>query len=337
VKDRNLQHEPRVALSIQDPDNPYRYLSIKGRVAEMTENGADAHIDKMAKKYMGKDVYPGARAGEKRVIVKITPEKFHTMGLAGGASGDRPAGLSRFPAFRRWLPPRTSGAMIADAVRSAADPRRSIGRAMSSSSRRRSCRRPRAPSCARLGDALGAGGGMGGGGGKDPRSSRSCWRSRANRPHGSRRPDHGNPPWLRRARTRACDASNVATGFVTVLPAIRTPLPSVSARRFPTLLRPVGRDRRRSRSAAVARGHRQRRARRRRPAAAVDYRGCLDSHGRRLESTVVALADEIAAPAEIVMRKTSRCPVAVVRGVSEWIGDGSGGARCRDAARDLFR
>ena len=80
VKDRNLQREPRVALAIQDPENPYRYLSIRGRVAEMTESGADAHIDRMAKKYMGKDVYPGRTPGEKRVIVKITPEKVHTMG-----------------------------------------------------------------------------------------------------------------------------------------------------------------------------------------------------------------------------------------------------------------
>ena len=46
----------------------------------MTENGADAHIDKMAKKYFGKDVYPGRAPGEMRVIVKIAPEKVHTMG-----------------------------------------------------------------------------------------------------------------------------------------------------------------------------------------------------------------------------------------------------------------
>ena len=80
VKDRNLQHEPRVALSIQDPDNPYRYLSIKGRVSEMTENGADAHIDKMAKKYMGKDKYPLRQPGEVRLLVTIAPDKVHTVG-----------------------------------------------------------------------------------------------------------------------------------------------------------------------------------------------------------------------------------------------------------------
>ena len=78
VKDRNLQREPRVALSILDPENPYRYLGIQGRVTEMTEAGADAHIDKMAKKYLDKDTYPFRKPGEVRVIVKITPEKVHT-------------------------------------------------------------------------------------------------------------------------------------------------------------------------------------------------------------------------------------------------------------------
>jgi PPOX class probable F420-dependent enzyme len=77
VKTKNLARDPRVALSISDPDNPYRYLSIQGRVAEMTENGGDAHIDAMAKKYLGKDTYPYRQPGEVRVIVRITPEKVH--------------------------------------------------------------------------------------------------------------------------------------------------------------------------------------------------------------------------------------------------------------------
>ena len=80
VKDRNLQREPRVALSIVDPANPYRYLGIQGRVTEMTENGADAGIDTLAKKYLGKDTYPWKGPTEVRVIVKIAPEKIHTMG-----------------------------------------------------------------------------------------------------------------------------------------------------------------------------------------------------------------------------------------------------------------
>jgi PPOX class probable F420-dependent enzyme len=80
VKDRNLRRNPQVALSIADPDNPYRYLGIQGRVVEMTENGADAHIDKMAKKYMNKDRYPLRAPGEVRVLVKIAPDKVHVMG-----------------------------------------------------------------------------------------------------------------------------------------------------------------------------------------------------------------------------------------------------------------
>jgi coenzyme F420-0:L-glutamate ligase/coenzyme F420-1:gamma-L-glutamate ligase len=69
----------------------------------------------------------------------------------------------------------------------------------------------------------------------------------------------------------------------------------------------------------------------------LDYRGCTDHYGRRLESTVIALADEIASAAEIVMRKADRLPVAVVRGAAEWAGRGSGHMLVRDAARDLFR
>jgi len=78
VKAKNLEQRPRVALAISDPENPYRYLSVQGRVVEMTEKGADAHIDKMARKYLGKDTYPFRAPGEKRVIVKIAPEKVHT-------------------------------------------------------------------------------------------------------------------------------------------------------------------------------------------------------------------------------------------------------------------
>ena len=80
VKDRNLRREPRVAISLLDPENPYRYLGVQGRVVDMTEQGADAHIDKMAKKYLNKDTYPFRAPGEVRVIVKIKPEKVHTNG-----------------------------------------------------------------------------------------------------------------------------------------------------------------------------------------------------------------------------------------------------------------
>jgi PPOX class probable F420-dependent enzyme len=80
VKDRNVERDPRVAITIPDPDNPYRYLAIRGRVAEITEAGADAHIDKMAKKYLGKDRYPLRQPGEKRVLYKIEPQHVQAYG-----------------------------------------------------------------------------------------------------------------------------------------------------------------------------------------------------------------------------------------------------------------
>ena len=79
-KDRNLQQDERVAIEIQDPENPYRYVQIRGRVAGMTEEGADESIDKLSHKYTGNPTYQGRRAGEQRVIVKIQPEKVSGMG-----------------------------------------------------------------------------------------------------------------------------------------------------------------------------------------------------------------------------------------------------------------
>jgi coenzyme F420-0:L-glutamate ligase/coenzyme F420-1:gamma-L-glutamate ligase len=69
----------------------------------------------------------------------------------------------------------------------------------------------------------------------------------------------------------------------------------------------------------------------------VDYRGCRDPYGRELTSTVIALADELASAAELVMRKTARLPVAIVRGAGEWLGEGSGAELLRAADQDLFR
>jgi PPOX class probable F420-dependent enzyme len=80
VKDRNMRRNPAVALSIVDPGNPYRYVSVRGRVVEITELGGDAHIDKLAKKYLGRDRYPDRRPGEVRVIYKIAPERIGGMG-----------------------------------------------------------------------------------------------------------------------------------------------------------------------------------------------------------------------------------------------------------------
>jgi PPOX class probable F420-dependent enzyme len=79
-KDKNIRRNPAVALSLQDPDNPYRYLEVRGRVAEITEEGADQHIDKLAKKYLGVEKYPGRQPGEVRVIYKVKPEHTTHMG-----------------------------------------------------------------------------------------------------------------------------------------------------------------------------------------------------------------------------------------------------------------
>jgi len=80
TKDKNLRRNPNVALAIQDPDNPYRYLQVRGRVVEITEAGADDHINKLSQKYVGKPVYEGRQPGEVRVMYKIDPLKASTMG-----------------------------------------------------------------------------------------------------------------------------------------------------------------------------------------------------------------------------------------------------------------
>jgi PPOX class probable F420-dependent enzyme len=80
VKDRNMRRDPRVGLDIVDPDNPYRHVSIRGRVVDITEAGAEEHIDKLAKKYINQDRYPHRAPGEVRVKYRIVPERAFTMG-----------------------------------------------------------------------------------------------------------------------------------------------------------------------------------------------------------------------------------------------------------------
>ncbi|MGD1211645.1 MAG: PPOX class F420-dependent oxidoreductase [Candidatus Acidiferrales bacterium] len=80
IKDRNMRRDPRVGLDLLDPDNPYRHLSIRGRVTDITEDGADEHIDKLTQKYIGQDHYPYRGSGEVRVIYKIEPQTVHAMG-----------------------------------------------------------------------------------------------------------------------------------------------------------------------------------------------------------------------------------------------------------------
>jgi PPOX class probable F420-dependent enzyme len=80
LKDRNIRRDRRVAVSVTDPENPYRSLTIRGRVAKITNEGADQHIDRMAKKYMGVDEYPFRQPGEVRVMYYIEPDRISAMG-----------------------------------------------------------------------------------------------------------------------------------------------------------------------------------------------------------------------------------------------------------------
>ena len=80
AKPRHLEHDPRASLLVIDPNDPYRWVAVSGR-AELTEEGADAQIDKLAKKYIGKDEYPWRRPDETRVKVLIEPEKVDASGF----------------------------------------------------------------------------------------------------------------------------------------------------------------------------------------------------------------------------------------------------------------
>jgi PPOX class probable F420-dependent enzyme len=79
VKARNMTSGAPVALAIMDPDNPYRYVQIRGRVGNVTEEGASAHIDQLTKKYMGQDKYPYSAPGEVRLICEIEPVSVSGM------------------------------------------------------------------------------------------------------------------------------------------------------------------------------------------------------------------------------------------------------------------
>ena len=80
VKARNMSQGSKVALAIVDPDNAYRYVQVRGTVTKETTDGASAHIDSLAKKYLGKDVYPWHQPGEVRVMYEITPASVNAMG-----------------------------------------------------------------------------------------------------------------------------------------------------------------------------------------------------------------------------------------------------------------
>lgn len=80
VKARNMSVGSKVALAIVDPDNDYRYIQIRGTVTKEATDGAVAHIDSLAKKYLGKDVYPWHNDKDTRVIYEITPSATNAMG-----------------------------------------------------------------------------------------------------------------------------------------------------------------------------------------------------------------------------------------------------------------
>ncbi len=80
-KVKNVRRDPRVAINVHDPARQYRIANIRGRVVELTEAGADEHIDALARKYLGADRYPFRRAGQRRIMLKILPVTIHSIGL----------------------------------------------------------------------------------------------------------------------------------------------------------------------------------------------------------------------------------------------------------------
>jgi PPOX class probable F420-dependent enzyme len=73
-KPRNIRRDPRVAIEVMSQENPYAHALVRGRVVEVTNDGAEEHIDRLAKKYLGRDKYPFRQPGERRVIFKIAAE-----------------------------------------------------------------------------------------------------------------------------------------------------------------------------------------------------------------------------------------------------------------------
>ena len=80
AKPKYIRAHPRAGIHVTHPEDPYKWVSVAGP-AELTHEGADEHIDKMAKKYLGADSYPFRKDGEQRVIVKIRPEHVNSSGI----------------------------------------------------------------------------------------------------------------------------------------------------------------------------------------------------------------------------------------------------------------
>jgi PPOX class probable F420-dependent enzyme len=77
LKQKNISRDDRIAISVSDQNNPYHMVTVRGRVVEQTNEGADEHVDKLAKKYLGVEKYPLHSPNEKRIIIKIKPERIH--------------------------------------------------------------------------------------------------------------------------------------------------------------------------------------------------------------------------------------------------------------------
>lgn len=80
-KTRNVRRDPRVAVNVVDPNNAWRLASVRGKVVDVTTDGADDLIDQLAQKYLGQEKYPFRQPGEVRVTLKIAPEKVNEVGL----------------------------------------------------------------------------------------------------------------------------------------------------------------------------------------------------------------------------------------------------------------
>ena len=77
LKQKNISRDDRIAISVTDQNNPYHMVTVRGRVVEQTTGGADKHIDKLARKYLGVDKFPLHSPNEKRIILKIKPERVY--------------------------------------------------------------------------------------------------------------------------------------------------------------------------------------------------------------------------------------------------------------------
>ena len=80
AKEKHLRRDPRLAIEVVNPENAYEWVSVTGR-AELVEEGADDHIDRLAKKYLGEDTYPWRRPDERRITVRVTPERVTGRGV----------------------------------------------------------------------------------------------------------------------------------------------------------------------------------------------------------------------------------------------------------------